>query len=143
MGGVGSGRRAGSSRFPGLARGRLAGVCNTPEHTEAMRAGMLAVYAMKASAPDRCEECDREPDRGMPGGAALERFQGRWLCGMCLSDEMEPLRIEDFVWTGTSCLGAACDEASISGHAFGPFGDQALSTEKTRAAAARRRARSA
>jgi hypothetical protein len=101
MGGPGSGRRPGSSRFPGMHRGRIAGVPNSPEHTEAMRAGMLAALEIKANRPDNCDECGRVD--------SLERFRSRWLCGSCLSGPMVPLRIENFALSGTSNLGSACE----------------------------------
>ena len=130
MGGPGSGRHAGP-------RGRLAGVGNTRTHTEALRAGMLAMYALRASAPETCEECGR--------GGSLVLFRQRWLCeGSCLNDAMEPLRIEDFVYTGGSNLGDAAEYHGMqSDHGHGPTGDQAISTPATRAAATRRRARRA
>lgn len=111
MGGPGSGRHNGQ-------HGRNAGTGNSAEHTEAMRAGMLAAHAIKASRPDVCEACGSKP--------ATDWFQRRWLCGSCLLDKMEPLRIEDFIRTGTSNLGDACEcHGMLSDHARGPEGDRA------------------
>jgi hypothetical protein len=144
MGGPGSGRPAETyaERLARLSnpdaprRGRKLGGHNTPEGCAAIRAGMLAACEIKRHRPGVCDECKRPPD----GRDSLEWFQRRWLCCSCLADEMEPLRNEDFVYTGTSCLGDAGEcHAMESGHGHGPTGDAALSTATTRAAREKRR----
>ncbi len=101
-------------------RGRKPGSVNTPAHVEAQRVGMIAAHAVKSSRPGYCDECGREAC----GRDAIDLFRGRWLCNSCLTDEMEPLRIEDFAWSGTSNLGAAIDdEGMVKDHCHGPTGD--------------------
>jgi len=144
MGGPASDRGPGSGHHNG-PRGRRPGGHNSAEGCAAIRVGMLAAHEIKRHRPGVCDECKRPPD----GRDSLEWFQRRWLCGSCLADEMEPLRIEDFVYSGTSCLGAAiCESGMESGHGHGPTGDarphgglaEALSTDATRAARRRRSA---
>lgn len=145
MGGPGSGRPAETyaERLARLSnpdaprRGRRPGGHNSAESCAAIRVGMLAACEIKRHRPGVCDECKRPPD----GRDSLEWFQKRWLCGSCLADEMEPLRIEDFVFTGTTNLGAAISDHGLgSGHSHGPDGDRAISTDATRAARKRRSA---
>lgn len=49
-----------------------------------------------------CAVCGRRANRAWrpqtpdPDAVVLTRFRRRWLCERCLSDDAEPIRIEDF-----------------------------------------------
>jgi|GEM_PF-3348240 hypothetical protein len=137
MGGPGSGRHG--------FQGRQRGGHNSATAIEAMRAGMRAAHALMATQPENCQKCG-EPGFGDLSWCCLrdendKPGERQWLCGVCLTGPMVPLKIEDFVYSRTSNLGVACEHHGMqSFHNHGPNGDRAISTPATRAARQRRSA---
>jgi hypothetical protein len=59
-----------------------------------------------ARRPWHCDECGEKVKRR----SSLERFAGRWLCGICLNANQEPIRLEDYIRKS-----AWVDECAIDG----------------------------
>lgn len=74
-------------------RGRKAGGHNTPAAIERIANAMKAHHLRIRARPCYCEKCGVKVKR-----ADLERTGGKWVCGFCLNADIEPLRLEDFVY---------------------------------------------
>jgi hypothetical protein len=70
----------------------------TREKIASRMRGMMPVWKR----PTRCQKCGAEVRRSL-----IERWRGEWLCGDCLNGTLEPLSIDDFVYSGTSNLADA------------------------------------